>query len=435
MDMHKQAAFILFGGFATTRWPAFLTALKKRRLTILVVDEPGPVAERLLARRDADPEHVFRQMDEIVLAKNDNHPAIMQQVAEWTATFSIRGVCSIKDVFVEAAGLAADYLDVPSPGLRASRVCRNKHLQRIYLQQWSPQYALITPERRTTIADSFTAFPAVLKPTGRNSSSGVQLILNQEMLRSFLPQYPDNEVLLLEEQIVGCEFSIETLTQHGQTIFENITQKRTNEADSRFFVEMGHTIPAANFTAEETEQVLAVHHAVLQQLGFQDGISHAEYRLTEQGQVYLMEIAARNPGDSILLLYYMATLQDMEEALIKIALGEPTTYPRPVRHARQVYLHHPYGKLQDVLVQGRDDIEPMWFSERGYRRMPRLDGADAAAGVRELMVQRERGEQLKEITDSFDRSVSFLIDARTIEELDALEEQLRTQIMIVTTPE
>lgn len=433
MEETQQAGFILFGGFRAARlFPSFLTALKAHKLRILVIDAPDPTADGLLCMRDRDQTHPFWQMDEIFFAESADHDSIMNRVSSWAQRYQVRGVCCIREILVEPAGLAADYLGLPSPGLRATKVCRNKHLQRLYLREWSPAFTVVSPTQRDEVVKSFTSFPAVLKPSGRHSSSGVQLINDRETLSSCLQQYSPHEVLLLEARIVGREVSVETLVQQGQVIFENVTQKRTNETESRFFVEMAHTIPSTNLTQEEKEHLLTVNRAVLKRLAFQDGIAHGEYRVTDEGQVYIMEIAARNPGDGILPLYHLATGEAMEPVLIKIALGEPVSYPAPVRYARQVYLNHSYGHLQDVIVNGDDNVEPIWIQDQGFRQALTPGAMDDSASLREIMVLKKRGNLLVEIADSFDRCVTALMDAATLKELDVLEDELCQRITILS---
>lgn len=94
-------------------------------------------------------------------------------------------------------------------------------------------------------------FPVIVKPTGRLGSSGVQRMEDAAELCKAITTYADDEHLLIEEYIQGREFSVESLIQQGTIIFMNVTQKRTNETDGNFFVEMGHTVPAANITENE----------------------------------------------------------------------------------------------------------------------------------------------------------------------------------------
>lgn len=431
--VQKEEALILFG--AAVRYPAFLSAIKSHGLAILVIDEPSPAMDKLINLHSNDPTHPLGQIDEIFLAEYQDQDSIMNKVDSWTHSYQIRGVYCVKDMLVEIAGFVADFLGVPSPGLRASMVCRNKHLQRLYLDEWSPKYVCIEPNRRNEIIQSFKSFPAVLKPVGRHSKSGIQLINDSEMLCYQLKNYPKDELLLLEEQVHGREFSIETLIQQGKIIFQNITQKADNESNSLYFIEMGHTVPACNLNSAETENLLKANQAILNRLQIEDGITHGEYRITNNGKVYLMEIAARNPGGFIKSLYYLATGQVMEPELIKISLGLKASYPKPVRYARQVYLPYKPGLLRDVLVEGIDTIAPFWVQENNGVRIPPVPSAiGSPPALRQIMVLKKRGEMLNEPIWNDDRCVSLLFDADTPKELDDLEAELRSRVMILTDP-
>ncbi|WP_139488154.1 ATP-grasp domain-containing protein [Brevibacillus dissolubilis] len=430
--MTKPQAFILFG--ATTRYTAFLTSIRSHNLTLLVFDEPSKSLQMQFEQYKDDSTHPFSMISELSLVHYLDHTSIMQQVDTWSDVYEIVGVYNIKDVFVEAAGMVADFLGVPTPGLRASIVCRNKHLQRIYLEEWSPSFVSITPDKRSEVLHTFDAFPAVLKPVGRHSKSGIQLITDQAMLAQQLPTYPADEVLLLEAQIHGREFSVETIVQGGQILFENITQKAAIDRSSLYFIEMGHTVPAANLTEQETQTLLAANRAILDRLEVKDGITHGEYRVTDDGEVYLMEIAARSPGGFIKALYYLATGQMLEPELIKVSLGMEASYPKPTRYARQIYISYEPGILEDVVIEGLPDVEAYWAEEKGKRIPPVPGTAGDPPTIRQVTVLKKQGALLNEPKWNDDRVVSVLMDADTPEQLDELEETARRSIRILTKP-
>src|SRR5690606_34948039 len=135
----------------------------------------------------------------------------------------------------------------------------------------------------------------------------------------------------------GREFNVDAIVVDGEPVYCAITQKGTNEDTTRFFAELIHTLPPTNLTEAETQKVMDTHCAVVRHLGFGTGMAHAEYRVTPDGEVVLMEIAARPPGDACLHLYHLTTGRPIEGALIEAALGHPVSYPRPARRARQVY--------------------------------------------------------------------------------------------------
>jgi biotin carboxylase len=398
--------------------PLFLQELRARRLAPLVVTESPPAGVAI---------------QEVAVLDGAQHLAILEQAATWANDYDIRGTLCLGEIFVEAMGLVADMLGLRHPGLRATRVCRDKLLQRLYLREWSPRFQVIAPAHRADFVADVTGEPRILKPTGRFASSGVQEIVDAAELAERLADYEADEVLLLEQKVVGREVSVESLVQDGRIVFSGITEKATNECEGRFFVEMAHTVPCGNLTSREVTDVLATNARVLDRLRFENGIAHAEYRVSSDGAVYLMEVACRAPGDALMAVYQLATLRPIEAELVKLALGECVNYPQPVRHARQVYLKHAPGRLVDVEAgDGLSGIAPYWVSDHG--RWPAIEAGSASdpAHVRHLMVLKPRGAQLSEVRDSFDRAVTFLIDARSTEELDRLEQHVRQSVSIVT---
>ncbi len=436
----KRPAFLLLAKLAPlTSHPLFLKELRQRALAPLLVTDmlpSGAGGPSELGRQNP----VLAGLEDVAVLDGAHHLPILQRVAAWAEEYAIRGTLCLGEVFVEAGGLAADLLGLRHAGVRAARVCRNKHLQRLYLQPWSPASRLITPQMRVTstgsaradFAADFSAGPAILKPVARFASSGVQQVADAHELRRRFEDYAPDEMLLLETKVIGREISVEALVQDGDVVFSGITQKSTNESEGRHFVETAHTIPGGNLSSTEVAAVLAANNQVLCRLGFEHGVAHAEYRVTADGVPYLMEIACRAPGDGILALYHLATLHSLEAELIKCALGEPVAYPQPVRYARQVYLPHPTGRLMDVRVANLPGVAPYWVPCHG--RWPDIEAGSAGdpARLRQLLVLKERGAALCELHDSFDRAVTFLIDAPTAEALDGLEGHVRQSVSIVT---
>ena len=422
-------AVLVLGALFSARYPDLVPAACARGLTVLGIDVSTPGKRRFDDARRAWPDHPLAGIAELSWIAGDRHEEILEQAIRWRdAGHRIRGVLAFGEDYVEAGALVADFLDLPSPGLRAARVCRNKLLQRRYLDAWSPASWLLAGDDRRERAAAWSDFPAVLKPTGREASSGVQRVDGTAELLTALEGYDPAEPLLVEQLVDGHEVSVETLVQHGRVVFASVTGKRTNETGGTYFVEMGHTAPDPALDDGTRSAVLARNATVLRRLAFRDGIAHAEYRVTPDGRVCLMEIAARAAGDSILTLYHLATGAPMEEAALTIALGEPTVYPQPRRYARQVYLDHAPGVLLDVTAKGLD-TGVTWLADRWM--WPPVKPQDTGpATVQMVVAGRPRGDELVEVRQSADRSVMYVIEAPTPAELDALERRCTAAVTI-----
>ncbi|MEI7029455.1 ATP-grasp domain-containing protein [Streptomyces pratensis] len=432
----RPDAFVLTGSFLVVcRAPRYLSELSRRGLKILLITPSAWRDEAHLAMKDpahpASAIHEIAFVDGDVARENSYLPGVVSAGRRWREAYTIVGAYAVGETQVEPTGLLADALGLPTPGLRATRACRSKYLQRWYLPDVSPASLIVAGEDRDLLDARAVTYPAVVKPAGRHSSSGVETVEGPDALRSTLAGYPPHETVLVEERIAGQEYSVESLVQEGRVVFASATRKETTDSHAHTFVELSHTVPNDRPDADET--LLDANARMLRDLGFRDGIAHSEWRIDASGRAYLMEVAARTPGDGLCVLYELATGVPLEPEILRIALGEPAAYPAPRRVARQVYVEHVPGVLDDVTLEGFDTV-PAWVGDGGL--WPRVEpGApDDAPTLRAVFVHKDRGVRLGPLSSSEDRAVSFFIDAPTVQELDALEERVRGALTISTTP-
>lgn len=411
----SQEAIVVLGLFVSIRHPRLLPAVRERGMVVLGIDEDSPAGRNYDEARRNDPTHPLSGTAELAWVDGADRAAVLDTVTEWSTRYRIRGVLVFGESFVETGAVLTDHLGLPGVGLRAGRICRNKLLQRRYLARWSPRSVLVD---HADAAAGWSSFPCVLKPLDGQASAGVRRVDSATELTDALAAHEFDAPLLVEEMAAGHEVSVESLVQAGEVRFAEVTGKLTNEDGGSYFVELGHTVPDAELTAAERAAVLAVNTGVLARLSFRDGIAHAEYRVGPDGTVRLMEIAARPAGDSIITLYQLATGAPMEDAMLAIALGEPFSYPKATRWARQKYLEHEPGVVAGVTADGVG-TPVTWLRERWA--FPEVaTSADGSAGVRMIVMGRAKGDRLNEIRSSADRSAMYVIDAPTTRDLAAL---------------
>lgn len=430
----KPAAFILTGAFSIVCSDSiYIDYLAGRGLKVLLITA-AHWRERALAAA-GDPAHPASSLEEVAFvdgsAESDGSflPGVIECAQRWRDQYTVVGVYAVGETLVEPTGLMADFFGLPFPGLRATRACRNKYLQRWYLPEWNPAWLLIPPGGRESFNRDVIRFPAVVKPATRHSSLGVQAVHDHGELADHLRTYPEHETVLVEQRIVGQEFSVESLSQDGKVLFTSVTQKGTTDVHSRFFVELAHTVPSRRDSAWDT--VCQANELMLDRLGVENGLTHAEWRVDGQGNAYLMEVAARPPGDGIMALYRLATGQRMEPEVLRIALGEPAAYALPRRYARQVYVEHQPGVLEDVTVDW-PGVETQWIGAHGIWPDVAPGLPDDPPTLRVVLVTKSRGSELGPLRSSDDRAVTMLLDAPTLEELDTLERRVRSAVAVKT---
>ncbi|MFJ3927269.1 acetyl-CoA carboxylase biotin carboxylase subunit family protein [Streptomyces sp. NPDC090022] len=432
----RPAAFLLTGSFlAICRAPRYLEELTRRGLRILLIT-PSVWREQALAAL-REPGHPAAALADIAFVDGSVdrecsfNAGVVAAVRGWEGAYEIVGTYAAGETLVEPTGLVADALNLPSPGLRASRVCRSKYLQRLHLGEFNP-YALVIPPGARAAADlAAVPYPAVVKPATRHSSSGVRTATDAAQLAELLAGYPDHETLLVEEKVAGQEFSVEALVQHGRIVWDSVTVKQTTDAHADTFVELSHTVSGA--VGLDRKTLLAANKCLLHLLDFQDGMTHSEWRLDASGHPKLMEVAARTPGDGLTVLYHLATGRPVEPEIIRIALGECAEYPKATRHARQVYVEHEPGILEEVTLDW-PGVTVEWAGEGDLWPQVPAGRPDDPPTLRAVFVQKEKGSYVGPLHSSEDRVANFFIDAPSSVALDELEARVRAAITVRTSP-
>lgn len=431
-----REAVLVFGGvIAVARLPQLATVCHARGLVVLAIDEPSPMANAVAARLRDEPGWRPAVAD-VHLGDGTNPSAFIDAIDRWRRRFRLAGAICTVDSLTPLYGMVSDWLGLPHPGLRATAVCRSKLLQRKYLADFSPLSRYLG-DRSGALEEAadWDTYPAVLKPSGRSSSSGVRSVNDRGELLECLggDGYRDGEDLLLEEKVIGPEFSVESLSQGGEVKFISVTGKRTNSGNSQFFVELGHTFPA-QIEPKVRQALIDAHQGVLSRLDFRDGISHGEFKCTNDGQVRLMEIAARTPGDGFVAAYHLATGTPLEAALVDIACGLPVSYGPLRRIVRQIYLEHEPGVLDRIDYWPADETWPQvrWMPEDITYPDARPSAPDEPARVHMVLGLNRPGDTLREIRESHHRAATVILDGRTVEELDGLEAEVRSRVRVVT---
>lgn len=164
--------------------------------------------------------------------------------------------------------------------------------------------------------------PLIVKPTDRSGSRGVMKIQSLSELTEAVKRAQNESFTkqaIIEEYISGVEVSVETISWQGQHYILAITDKvTTNEP---YFVELEHHQPS-NLSDDIQEKVKKETLKALSALNINYGASHSEFKITQNGHVYAIEVGARMGGDFIGSdLVRLSTGYDFVKGVIEIALG------------------------------------------------------------------------------------------------------------------
>lgn len=240
----------------------------------------------------------------------------------------------------------ADKLGLIGNSLECTKLSTNKYeMRNAFLTNGVsvPKFAKVagTGKEETSKISDFS-MPIIVKPTDRSGSRSINKIENWEEVESGkLKEAIENAIkvsfekmAIIEEYIDGEEFSAESISYNGKHTLLAITRKRTTGAPH--FIETGHIQPAG-LDLEMVEKIKKEVFAGLNSLKITNGASHAEFKITSDGKVKIIEIGARMGGDCIGSdLVKISTGYDFLKMVIDVALGNAPDFTKVVEPKKAV---------------------------------------------------------------------------------------------------
>jgi len=359
--------------------------------SVVVIEEPDIIRKRDLHDAAAR----FDCLDRIVPASYQQSAEALDLAAELTAVRPVAAVVPGLEYAVPATAALAEKLGLPGATETAAQALRDK----VRLREVSGAGGVRNPRWREVhgpadIVEFAGDGPVVVKPANRQASVGVQLLDSVDAATAAqawertssaaeYEQVPDRQLawrFLAEERLQGPEYSVEALVQRGDIIFQNITAKTV--IPGPYPVELGHLLPAPLDQDTQTAFETAMR-ALVAATGFQTGILHAEWILTESGPT-LVECAGRCPGDYLIDLVDLAYGTRIRLTLIDLLAGRTVTLPRSARQTSAIrFLTAEPGTVTEVAG---------------------LDTAQKLPGVRVAEVDVEAGQEVRPWASSWDRA-------------------------------
>jgi biotin carboxylase len=258
--------------------------------------------------------------------------------AELSRQCRIMGIYCYHEAVILSAAHVAAALSLPGPSVQAVAAVRNKHRSRELLTRAGlpqPRNALVSTAEQARATAAALGFPLVSKPCGLGASQGVVKVESMDELTAALAISQSatqrgmiaTPQVLLEEYLPGPEISVDAAILDGTCLPFLVARKQVGEEP--FFEETGHIVSADDRLLSDAyllDMLAAAHRAV----GFRNGMTHTEVKLTARGPV-IVEINGRLGGDLIPYLGQLATGIDPSQVAIDVALGIPPKL-EPLRH-------------------------------------------------------------------------------------------------------
>ena len=249
-----------------------------------------------------------------------------EQILEVCQRIGINGITTIAaDLPVPTINYVASRMGLISNPDEYSDTTTNKFLMRqcfIENNVPSPKFSLVKADGNFDNIRGFE-FPLIVKPTDRSGSKGVEKVLDPVQLETAVKRAQKESFkheAIIEEFVTGREISVESISFEGKHYVLQITDKVTTGAP--YFVELEHHQPST-LPEDIKSRVKAIVLNALTALHIQYGASHAELKITKDGDIRVIEIGARMGGDFIGSdLVKLSTGYDFLKGVIDVAFGE-----------------------------------------------------------------------------------------------------------------
>lgn len=317
----------------TDRPTLLLVATGSRRYREYLLRSIGPrYRVHLLGTAEPTWEHAYLD-GWSVLATTLDADLLADAARKVAARQPVHGVLCWDEARILQSAHVATELGLPGGDVEMIGRCRDKHLTRLALADagvGQPGSVLVgNVEEALAVADRI-GYPVVLKPRALAASLGVVKVDTPEQLDAqfafardtTVPEAPlYDTVVLVEEYADGPEISVDTAVHDGRTYPMFVARKEIGYPP--YFEEIGHHVDASD--PLQTDPAI---HAMIREthaaLGFTDGVTHTEIKLSRTGPK-VIEVNARLGGDLIPYLGLRATGIDPGLAAAAVACGrEPS---------------------------------------------------------------------------------------------------------------
>jgi biotin carboxylase len=311
-----------------------------------------------------------------------------------------------------AAAHVRDALGLPGNLLETVITLKNKATLRARLEDISLSPVLFREGQSRADIEAFRSEvngPIIVKPKDAAGSLSVRLVTNASDIDDAFRAFDELglETFLMEEYLDGPEVSVEAFSFHGSHIVIGVTDKRTFSN----FIEEQHLMPS-ELTAASLLQIRCLTQKFLDAIGFLEGPSHTEIKLTKRGP-RIIESHDRIGGDRIHDLIEKTYGIDMKALTFAwfAGLARPmTSSPIPISAAAIRFLKASPGVVTAILGVEEATRDQSIFS------------ININVGV---------GAQVGELKSSYDRCGYLMACGR--EPSDILD-RVMSQIQIITTP-
>lgn len=292
----------------------------------------------------------------------------IEKIVHYGQKMGVNAVLSDEcDIAMNIVAELGRVFNVPTLDKESASLYTDKFLMREFCKKNGlkyPEYRLCKTAQDAIEFQSYLNAPIIIKPLDSNASHGVFKCNTQaDILSHFDESMSFSRVeksVLAERYITGTEFTIDGVKTPSGHYTMCISEKKHFKHNENIANELLFTYDNPNF---EYDRLRAINNAFVLKSNLKFGLTHAEYKY-ENGEFYLIEIAARGGGNMIssCIAQFMSGY-DTYKYLIDYATGVnsdvklPTIKQYANRCAALKFFLTPNGGGQVKSIEGLDYLE------------------------------------------------------------------------------
>ena len=266
------------------------------------------VAISEVASRSGIESHCFsNDSNAVVIGRCTEHHLInifdIDGIVNVCKEIGVSGVIATTELTVAIASRISELLNLNGMPVTIAEHVTNKEFVRDRVNNscgiFQPKHKVITT--RNDIDIDPLSFPVIVKPTSLGGKRGILVANNQdEYVHAINYAYEnmpkDRQEIIIEEYLDGGrEYSIESLSYHGEHKVIQVTEKITSAPPH--IVELGHLQPA-RITVDQRKRIEDAMPKLLSMVGVDNTATHTEIKIIND-KLYLIELNSRPGGDNI----------------------------------------------------------------------------------------------------------------------------------------
>jgi biotin carboxylase len=329
-------------------------------------------------------------------------------VVEQVRDLDVDGVLTVQaERLVPVVAALAEGLGLPGIGTDTARLLTNKLAMRARLAEAGipqPRFATARTAAEARRAAAEIGFPAVLKPADSAGQAGLARIESvgdaEAHIAAAVAASPAGEAVL-EEYVEGTEMNGIVVVQDGE-VLATVLCDRLRPPGRGFGVSWLHVYPPT-VEGDRRAEALRVAADTVRALGLETGIGFPQLIATAEGNVAVIECAARIGGMMAEHLQHALGI-DLLQIALRLALGE------------RVSEEHVRPRFERPVAIRFLTAQPGTLTPGQVNRVGPLDDVLASPGVLDAEVFSVVGETIRPVTVISDRRGYVIATGGTREE-------------------